>query len=79
MSPPAICCGTPPTFAMMVPANPPTRNFRPLKSSIDLISLRNQPPIWAPVEPVGMPIAVIFLQQVVEHLLPPPHSSHEMC
>jgi hypothetical protein len=55
MSPAAICCGTPPTLEMMVPANPPTRNFRPLRSSVDLISLRNQPPICAPVLPVGMP------------------------
>ena len=30
------------------------RNFRPFKSSSDLISLRNQPPICAPVLPDGM-------------------------
>src|ERR1700709_2828548 len=55
---------------MMVPANPPTRNFRPLRSSVDLISLRNQPPICAPVLPVGMPWQLYSLSRVVEHVLP---------
>ena len=35
------------------PPKPPTRNLVPLKSASDLISLRNQPPIWAPVLPIG--------------------------
>jgi hypothetical protein len=36
-----------------LPPKPPTRNFRPLMSASDLISLRYQPPIWAPVLPIG--------------------------
>jgi len=35
------------------PAKPPMRNFRPLKSAADLISLRYQPAICAPVLPPG--------------------------
>ena len=33
---------------------PPMRNFRPFRSATDLISLRNQPPIWQPVLPAGI-------------------------
>src|SRR3989442_15697068 len=79
MSPPAICCGTPPTLAMMLPANPPTRNFRPLKSSMDLISFRNQPPIWAPVEPVGTPTHLYSFSRSLSISVPPPNRSHEIC
>ena len=43
------CAGTTATM----PPKPPTRNFRPLRSATDLISLRYQPPIWAPVLPIG--------------------------
>ena len=53
MSPPAICCGTTPSLLITWPAKPPMRNFRPLRSSTLLISLRNQPPICAPVLPHG--------------------------
>src|SRR4051812_3562348 len=53
ISPPAICCATPATLAMIGPANPPTRNFRPLTSSEDLLSFRHQPPISAPPLPLG--------------------------
>src|SRR3954449_1797226 len=79
MSPPAICCGTPPTLAMIVPANPPTRNLRPLKSSIDLISFRNQPPICAPVEPVGIPRHLYSFSRSLSISVPPPNLSQEIC
>ncbi len=39
---------------MMVPAKPPIRNLRPLKSSVDLISLRNQPLASAEQQPRDM-------------------------
>ena len=54
MSPPAICCGTEPSLAQTMPAMPAMRNFRPFMSSGLLISLRNQPPICAPVLPQGI-------------------------
>ena len=40
MSPPAICCGTTPSFAITSPAKPPMRIFRPLRSStrVDLLA-----------------------------------------
>src|SRR3954447_18022098 len=79
MSPPAICCGTPPTLEMMVPAKPPTRNFKPRKSTIDLISFRNQPPIWAPVLPVGTPMHLYSFKRSLSNSVPPPNLSHEIC
>jgi hypothetical protein len=54
MSLPGICWGTTPSLASTWPAKPPQRNLRPLRSATVLISLRNQPPIWAPVLPQGM-------------------------
>jgi hypothetical protein len=51
MSPPAICCGTTPTFCITRPAKPLMRNLRPLRSATVLTSFLNQPPIWAPVLP----------------------------
>ena len=38
-------------LASVLPAQPPMRILRPLKSSTVLISLLNQPPIWLPVLP----------------------------
>ena len=43
-----------------MPAKPPTRNFRPLRSSTVLISLRNKPPICAPVLPAAKPMQLNF-------------------
>ncbi len=43
--------GTTPRRRRILPAKPPTRNFRPRRSSTVLISLRNQPPIWQAVPP----------------------------
>jgi hypothetical protein len=54
MSPPAICCGTAPSFWNTWPAMPAMRNFRPCTSATLLISLRNQPPICVPVLPAAM-------------------------
>ena len=54
MSPPAICCGTAPSFSITRPARPPMRIFRPFMSATEVISFRNQPPICAPVLPAGM-------------------------
>src|SRR5882762_6675812 len=48
MSGPPINCGTTPSLARISPAMPPMRNLRPFRSATDLISLRNQPPIWQP-------------------------------
>src|SRR5215210_1621539 len=53
MSPPGMFCGTPPMRSRTLPAKPPMRIFMPFKSLTDLISLRNQPPICAPVLPQG--------------------------
>src|ERR1700688_3624166 len=79
MSPPAICCGTPPTLAMMVPANPPTRHLRPWRSALDLISFRNQPPICAPVLPVGIPRHLYSFKRSLSMSEPPPNNSQEIC
>src|SRR5438477_8961770 len=79
MSPATICCGTPPTLAMMVPAKPPTRNLRPFKSSLVLISFRNQPPICAPVLPVGIPRQLYSFRRSLSISVPPPNRSHEIC
>ena len=68
MSPPAICCGTTPSFCSTRPAKPPMRHFRPLRSSTVLISLRNQPPIWQPVLPASSETTVVFLVELVEQL-----------
>ena len=43
------------SFSTTLPARPAMRIFTPLKSSTVLISLRNQPPICAPVLPEIMP------------------------
>ena len=68
MSPPAICCGTTPTRCMILPAKPPSLNFRPFRSSIFVIGLRNQPPIWALVLPPGMTVAIVALEEFVQQL-----------
>ena len=52
-----------------VPAQPPMRIFRPLRSSTVLISLRNQPPIWQPVLPASSASAVVLLVELVQHVL----------
>src|ERR1700736_5392115 len=68
MSPPASCCGTTPSLEMTRPANPPIRILRPLRSDTSLISLRNQPPIWAPVLPAGIAWMLNFFVEVVHQL-----------
>ena len=69
MSPPAICCGTTPSFCSTRPGNPPMRILRPLRSSTVLISLRNQPPIWQPVLPASSAVTVVLLVEFVQHFL----------
>ena len=64
---------------MMLPAKPPTRNLRPFKSSIVLISFRNQPPIWAPVLPVGTLVQLNSFKRLLSMFCPSPHNSQEMC
>ncbi len=54
MSLAAVSCEITPSFSMTLPANPPMRILRPFMSATPLISLRNQPPICAPVLPLGM-------------------------
>ena len=60
----------------MVPAKPPMRNLRPLRSSSDLISLRNQPPICAPVLPAAVPKQLYFANSSLSSSLPPAWWSH---
>ena len=79
MSPPAICCGTTPTFCSTWPAMPPMRNLRPERSATVLISLRNQPPIWVPVLPQGKPITPCFLKNSLPSSMPPPWYHQEFC
>src|ERR671912_565993 len=55
MSAPPSCCATAPTLLKIWPPMPPMRNFRPWRSCTLRISLRNQPPICAPVLPAVMP------------------------
>ena len=54
MSPPAICCGTTPSFCSTRPPKPATRILMPLKSAGVFSSLRNQPKLCPPVLPHGM-------------------------
>jgi hypothetical protein len=51
-----------------LPPKPPMRNFRPLMSATDLISLRYQPPIWAPVLPPGK-LMMLYLAIELAHQL----------
>jgi hypothetical protein len=61
----------------MVPANPPMRIFRPFRSSTDLISLRNQPPICAPVLAAATPVQLKFFNSSLRRSAPPPKRSQE--
>ena len=70
MSPPAICCGTTPSLLHTWPANAGDAELQPLRSSSVLISLRNQPPIWAPVLPHGRCVDVVVLVELVHQLAP---------
>ena len=49
--------------------SPPMRILSPLRSAADLISLRNQPPIWAPVLPHRQPVQVVLLVELVHQRL----------
>src|SRR4029078_1216017 len=71
------CGGTTRIVASIVPPKPPTRNLRPLRSSTVLSSLRNQPPICAPVLPAAQPTQLYFLRRSLSSSLPPPKRSHE--
>ena len=46
------------------------RILRPLRSATSLISLRNQPPICAPVLPIRQIVGVELLAELVDQLLP---------
>ena len=46
--------GMPPALLNTSPPRPGIRIFKPLISSIELISLLNQPNIWVPVFPAGI-------------------------
>ena len=71
MSPPAICCGTVPSLARVLPAHPPIRILMPFKSSTVWISLRNQPPICVPVLPPEMAYNLYFLPKSLSMSWPP--------
>ena len=66
------CWGTTPSFCKVLPAHPPIRNLRPLRSSTVLISLRNQPPICAPVLPPTIACTLNFLANSFISLRPSP-------
>ena len=53
MSPPAISWVDTPIFSITLAPSPKKRILRPLRSSIDLISLRNQPEASGAMTPQG--------------------------
>jgi hypothetical protein len=68
MSPPAICCGTPPTLAMIVPAKPADAEFEALDSpAVDLFSFRNQPPSGRRSNRSESRCSLYSFNEVVEH------------
>src|ERR1041384_4571328 len=79
MSPPAICCGTRPSFCKVLPAQPPMRILRPEKSEGSLISLLNQPPICAPVLPITRLYVLNFLPKSSSSFWPSPSRYHAFC
>ena len=48
------------------------RSFNPRKSCSELISLRYQPPIWAPVLPDGIDMTFDFAMNSFTNSRPPP-------
>src|SRR5258706_448818 len=72
MSGAPISCGTTPSFASTRPAIPPILIFMPFRSATDLISLRNQPPIWQPVFPESSAMQPYSLNRGAIASEPPP-------
>ncbi|CFO08048.1 Uncharacterised protein [Bordetella pertussis] len=72
MSPSGICCGTTPSLDSTMPPMPPIRMFRPLRSAVDLISLRYQPSICTPTLPQTWLTMLYFLYSSRSCCRPPP-------
>src|SRR5437660_6907649 len=70
MSPPASCWGTAPSFARMVPANPPMRILRPFRSSTDLNLLAEPATHLSPGIGRCHANAVEILQQLIQEIGP---------
>jgi len=79
MSAAAICWVTTPTRASTCPPSPEMRNLRPLRSSTELISLRNHPPIWQPEPPASKPTTLNLASASSMISAPPPNASHACC
>ncbi len=58
---------------------PPMRNFSPFRSETDLISLRNQPPIWQPVFPESSAMQPYSLNSGAIASEPPPKYHQAFC
>ena len=63
---------------MYSPARPAIRILRPFRSWTVRISLRNQPPIWAPVLPQGMDTVLKRSKNGRSASRPPPEYSHAL-
>ena len=79
MSPAAICCGTPPTFAMMLLANPPDPEFKALEFFADLDLLPERAADLCAGAPVGMPRQLYSFSRSLSMSVATPNESHAMC
>src|SRR5210317_1755725 len=70
--PPGRDTGEAPSLAITSPPRPGIRIFRPLKSSAEFISLRNQPPICTPVLPQGRHLTAKLPASSSCNFSPPP-------
>src|ERR1700694_3147301 len=65
MSPPAICCGTRPSFCITTPAEPPMRILRPFMSATVFRYLRKNPRIEAERDRTGKNKRRILAEEIV--------------
>jgi hypothetical protein len=70
---------TTPSFASTWPPSPPTRNFKPRRSSTVFSALRKKPPIWQPDWPMTRPKQLKRANTSLKILSPPPKCHHECC
>ena len=71
ISPPGRVTAAPPSASMTLPPKPGIRNFSPLISSTDLISLLNQPPACAEELPAMKAIRPNFADNSSQSCCPP--------
>src|SRR6185503_12025842 len=69
ISPACRSCVATPSFCMTLAPRPKKRIFSPLRSSTDLISLRNQPDASGGMMPHTMVVEAELGSELVEHLL----------